>query len=72
MKISEIEKHKISILPKSDVIDGRKSGFMRMDLSPDHFTIVKVNDGHEVRTGCSAWSLNDYRLMVLTEVEVEE
>ena len=71
MKISEIEKHSIKILPKSDVIDGRNSGFLSMDLSPDHFTIVKVNDGYEVRAGCSVWSLNDYRLMVLTEVEVE-
>jgi hypothetical protein len=71
MKIAEIEKCKVSILPKSDLIDGRVSGFVRMDLNPGQFSVVKTVSGGEVHVGVSSWSLNDYRLMVLTEVEVD-
>ncbi len=72
MKISEIEKHKISIIPRNDVIDGRLDRFIGTDAVPGHFKIVDKSGDYEVETDYGSWSLKDCRLMVMTEVECKD
>ena len=64
MKISEIEKHKVSILPRSNVIDGRLDRFIGADAVPGHFKIVKNSGDYEVETDHCTWSLKDCHLII--------
>ena len=72
MKINEIEKHNIALFRKGDIIDGRENSFVYAQASPGSFEVVNYGDGYEVKTESGTYPLKECRLMVMTEVEIEE
>ena len=71
MKISEIEKHRITII--ADPIDGRISDFVRTESPAGHFKIVENGEGgYMVECYGGPLSLQNKKLFVLQEVEIED